>query len=258
MPNLKSLKRGSKFFHSMQRNKDVIFTRHLSLHRESRTLAQNLRLRRTVTRRIRYTSNFIKQRTPKRVEICLLTAMKFPCHHDEGLPVIQSVSTRFQEAPDYRTYLLEDRSFHNDDKVARSVAKWSKPLQVQMRSQMFNSFDQISILRFLSAFMLPCYSNGVYEVGGLCLLHCFVKHHDAAALNEWIALKSKSHKRQKQGTVTSYCELVDYFLGTHATDRVIAKTDTGIMQFTQASNKSPTKYANALWNKAPRGDRVYA
>lgn len=65
------------------------------------------------------------------------------------------------------------------------------------------------------------------------------------------------HKLQKEGTVTSYCEAVEYLLGTYAMDDVLTETDAGMMGFTQPSSKSPTEYAEALWNKMPRCDKVY-
>lgn len=46
-------------------------------------------------------------------------------------------------------------------------------------------------------------------------------------------------------------------LETYATDDVIAETGTDMMRFTQPSKKSPAEDEEALWNKAPRCDRVY-
>lgn len=84
-----------------------------------------------------------------------------------------------------------------------------------------------------------------------------MKRPDKASSRVRIALKSELHKRQKEGTVTLYCEAVNYFLETYATDDVIAEADDDMMRFTQPSNKSPTEYTEALWNKGFKRDRVY-
>lgn len=46
-------------------------------------------------------------------------------------------------------------------------------------------------------------------------------------------------------------------LATCATDDIIVETDADLMQLTQPSNKVPTEYSGALWNKAFRRDTVY-
>lgn len=79
----------------------------------------------------------------------------------------------------------------------------------------------------------------------------------AAALKEPVSLKSKWHKRQKEDTVTSYCEAVNNGLATYTTQDIMDEAYNGMMQFTQPSNKSPTKYSEALWNKAITCNRVY-
>lgn len=176
----------------------------------------------------------------------------------EDLPkTIRPVNNRFRDALDFRTYRLVDTSPKYDDRVAKRVAKWAKRLQVQMKTNIFDSFDPISIISFLSAFKLACDTNGVHEGAAMWLLHFFMKKPAAAALNSRISLPSKSHRRHKEGTLTTYCEVVNYLLETYATDDVIAETDAEILRFTQPPTKSPTEYAEALWNKALRCDRVY-
>lgn len=75
-------------------------------------------------------------------------------HHnrEKEFSVMLTVNNRFQEAPDYRTYHLADRSSHYDDKVTSIVAIGAKHLQVQMRSQVFHSFDPLSSFSVQSTF----------------------------------------------------------------------------------------------------------
>lgn len=71
------------------------------------------------------------------------------------------------------------------------------------------------------------------------------------AFNACIALKWKSHKRQKKATVTLYC-VVSSFLETYATNDVITKTDTEMMKFIRPTTEASVEYAKELKNKECR------
>lgn len=66
----------------------------------------------------------------------------------------------------------------------------------------------------------------------------------AALLNAGIVIRTKSHRRQKKGTVTSYCEAVNYLFETYPIDEMVAEADVHMMHLTQPSDKSPTKYVD--------------
>lgn len=79
-----------------------------------------------------------------------------------------------------------------------------------MKSEVPDSSNTIFIHSFLSAFKLAYDTTRVQYGDALWSLPFFMKHHHAtAALNACIALDSKSHKRQKEGAVTPYCEAVN-------------------------------------------------
>lgn len=59
-----------------------------------------------------------------------------------------------------------------------------------------------------------------------------MKEQAAATLSSRIALRSKSRRGQKKGTLIKYCEVGNCLLGTYATDNVIAETDAEIMHYT--------------------------
>lgn len=143
----------------------------------------------------------------------------------KDLAVFRLVKDRFREALDYRAYHLADNWSRYDEKLTQSVAKWAKRFQVRVKSKTFNSFDPIFIIRILSAFKLVCDTNCVHTA--LLLLHFFMKCHAAAALSPCIAFCSKLHRPQKRGTVTTYCEVVNYFLQTCMTNDVIVEADSG-------------------------------
>lgn len=102
---------------------------------------------------------------------------------------------------DCRTYRPDNKSSRHDDEVAQNGAKWVRCLQMQWKSQMFNSLDPISVISFLLAFWWACDANRVKEEAAVWLLHFSMSCPAAAALNSRIALRSKSHRRQKMGTI---------------------------------------------------------
>lgn len=67
-----------------------------------------------------------------------------------------------------------------------------------------------------------------------------------ASLNAHIAISSKSHKRQKEGTFISYSEGLENLVETYATHDVIAETGTDLKRFSQPTRKSLTEFTEAL------------
>lgn len=81
------------------------------------------------------------------------------CRCEKEWTLVHPVNDRSQEGIDSRTYRLADKSSSYYDEIARIVAKWAKRPQVQMRSQIFDLFDPISFIGFLSAFRSACDMN---------------------------------------------------------------------------------------------------
>lgn len=206
-------------------------------------------------RRISDTSDTVEQETLGRKVIHRLTARRrINCEKD--LPVIRLVNDRFWNVSNYRTYCLAGKLSRYDEEVAQSVARWAKRVQVQVKLQKLESFDINSIISFL-ALKCVCDTNRVHKGATLWLLHLFMKRSTAATRNVRLALRSKSRGSQKEYTVSTYCKAVNYSVEMYATDEVNAETDADMMHLTQPSNKSPTEYAEGLWNKALRCNRVY-
>lgn len=57
------------------------------------------------------------------------------------------VNIRFCDSLDYQNHRLADKLFKYGDHVAKSAAKWAPRLQIQVNSNIFDSFDPISVIR---------------------------------------------------------------------------------------------------------------
>lgn len=88
------------------------------------------------------------------------------------------------------------------------------------------------------------------------MFHIFLEGPAPKALRTRLLLRSTCCERKKEGTLTAYCEAVNYLLETYATDDMIVETDANMMLFTNPFNKSGTEYVKALCNKAIISKRV--
>lgn len=61
----------------------------------------------------------------------------------------------------------------------------------------------------------------------------------------------------KEGTVTPYCESVNYLLEWYAMNDTVAETDAYMMPCTQVWNKLRKEFADSLCNKSLQCQRVY-
>lgn len=77
-------------------------------------------------------------------------------------------------------------------------------------------------------------THGIIAGAALSLCHSFMKEQVAAGLSARMALGfSSSRKVQKEETLTTYSEVVNYLGEKYATDYVITETDAKIMRFTE-------------------------
>lgn len=56
--------------------------------------------------------------------------------------------------------------------------------------------------------------------------------------------------RRQEGNLMSCYEVFNYFLGTYATDDIIADADMNIMSFKQPTGQDAVEYTQALWREA--------
>lgn len=68
-------------------------------------------------------------------------------HRYENWPLFCPSIDHSQAALNYKTYLLADKTSQNDEKDARTFLKRAEHLQLQIKLQLFDSFD---LIRFLA------------------------------------------------------------------------------------------------------------
>lgn len=100
-----------------------------------------------------------------------------------------------------------------------------------MQYHIFDAFDLLSVISFLSALNSPCNTNGSHEGAKMWLFHFFMKSSSAFALNARVCLKtvSSSYPSSATGELLETClDTVKYPFQTYATDDVIAETITAL------------------------------
>lgn len=70
-------------------------------------------------------------------------------------------------------------------------------------------------------------------------------------------MQRKDNDTHREGTLTAYCQAVNYLLGTCAGNNIIARSDTYIMKYKQPENISAAWHSESLWEKALRCGWVY-
>lgn len=89
------------------------------------------------------------------------------------MTVSQPANAYFETAVEYCSYYLANRSQHYDEHLTRHIVKMTKRLEVQLKSEISDRSDWITILSFLQEFQMACDMNGIHE-GSAVLLFQFL------------------------------------------------------------------------------------
>lgn len=179
-------------------------------------------------------------------------------HHrskNKGPKVLSPVNNRSCKALNFQIYCPVDVSSKYDECVAKSVPKFAKWLQMQMKTTHFwlirSDLDSRFSIDIPARIWHEWHSRGHWHVAVTLL------HGDglAAALKSRVAQSSKSYKRQMEEKDWLWSGQLPP--GIYATDDVIAKVEDEALYFTQPSNMTPKEYAEALWIKELRCHHDY-
>lgn len=171
----------------------------------------------------------------------------------KGFLTINPLNELFRDAVNYLSYLLGKISQKYD---SRKISKITKQLQVQIKSNMFEASDPISIFSFLHQFNAECDSNYMNKWGVMCLVPHFMNKPASKVLTTRFLL-IKSGCRDHGGTLTSYCAVFNHLLADYASDEIIAETVSEIETMKKQPNRSATKYYRALWDKILHFNKVH-
>lgn len=158
-------------------------------------------------------------------------------HKEDGVEVLHAVNEWFRLVMDFHGYRLADRSTHYKEQATNHPANWASRPQVQMKSELFEIMDQISIIGFIHAFKTAGDNNRVQEGAPMWLVILFIKKTPAEALAGRLSLKHRSsHGSVPEVMLTSYVQVKSHLSDTDATYDIIAVTDIEIVRFTQPKN----------------------
>lgn len=87
------------------------------------------------------------------------------------------------------------------------------------------------------------------------LLQHFMKDPSKAALTHRMCT-TENDDPQKEGNMTTYCQVVNHRLVTYATDEIIAEAEAKITNFEQPDYIFAVGYPEVLWEKALSCGRV--
>lgn len=114
-----------------------------------------------------------------------------------------------------------DECFKYNDCVDKRIVKWAKRFQVQIKTNILDSFDPIPIIEFITTFKLASDTNGAHTGASFWLLPSLVKKMASTTLKYLIALSSKAQKFRKERIPYSCSKVINFLLETYTTGDVI-------------------------------------
>lgn len=111
---------------------------------------------------------------------------------DASPEIIRPGNKCHEHALNYRTYRSMFQSSEYNGSVVKNIAKWAERRQTQKRSEMFDAFNPISLISYISAFMQVCDTKEIHEVAAMWLFHFHMRGSCADALNSRLCLKPTS------------------------------------------------------------------
>lgn len=108
------------------------------------------------------------------------------------------------EELDYRTDRLNDKSRKYVGKIEIKMSKWNIYLALQMRSQMSDTSDLITIVPFLQDFTLDCDSNDKHEGVTMWTYNTFMNNSASSMLYARICHRCPKFMTKK-GLLISHC-----------------------------------------------------
>lgn len=119
-------------------------------------------------------------------------------------------------------------------------------------------YGLVSVIGFVSGFIIACKNNAVHEGTAMWLMLYFLKRTAAAALKARLLLKLKSSTmKRKEGVWATYSHIVNQMLKTYATNDLAVEADNDILRLTQPDNTIPLQFPNAALMKTLRVSSVY-
>lgn len=103
-----------------------------------------------------------------------------------------------------------------------------------MKDQVFSGEHSISAKAFSTGFRRACVPSCIKKSADVWVVTEFVKYHFFAAIKEQLNLSS-NNVSQRNGTTTTYTEVVKHLIGRYATHVVSARADEKIRNFKHVS-----------------------
>lgn len=157
---------------------------------------------------------------------------------------------RLRKAVDYRTCHFADTSTGYNHFVSKHIAKKAKRMTAQMKPNIFNPFDPISIIAFLEIFKPASNFNEVREGAVMWLYHSSMNKTSSAVLNARLSAERTVNKHSRSASCTpryfnTYTQLFDLSFKKYVTDDFIANTNFKVARFSQPSGTMPSDMLNS-------------
>ena len=180
---------------------------------------------------------------------------------EDEMEPLKPTNDLFQDAVNYQTYRLKNRSLYYSGRLAGKIHKYQKRTDVRMGKKTFNGSDPVAIINFLINFRAACDAADAHEGVALWLFQFYLSGSAKSTVEKKIRERAPTEEQRRldrrNKIVTTYIGAVQLLLETYATEDVLAEAHLDVTNFKQSDQMDEVKYAIKLSTKADRCGSVY-
>ena len=172
---------------------------------------------------------------------------------DPPLVVINPTNYLYERCLNYRYYRLFRVDLPEGKRHTSDFKDHKKALRSALKNNMFTGEDPILILKFLAEFTRECDAHGISEPQAYNLIPYFMDKQATDGLQS----VTDGTEDQSEGGVSTWPQVVNYLLGTYATNDNIAKAVEDLLRLRQKTDESEQAYHERLLKAIARCGSVH-
>lgn len=126
-----------------------------------------------------------------------------------------------------------------------------------MKFKTLDATEPTTILILPNDFKLACNTNGVYKGPTIWLLRQFMEKLASAVPKACTCCRPRKKRRQGEGTLKTYCEVINYLRSSFSTDDDKAEKDVQMSTSKQPQDMNSVEYSKSSWLMELKCGSVY-
>ena len=162
----------------------------------------------------------------------------------------------FKNVLSYRAYRLKDLDQKFTAAQGDHLADYQKRFKGVFQGKPFSGEEEIEVLRFLTNYKEACNDSTLSEAVALRLFRFNLKGMALASFETYLSRNRRGGVRGED-CIESYCDAVQWFLNTFATDEILSEAYRKVNQMRQNPNETEEQFGNRLREEALRCGNIF-